>query len=100
MADEKHTGRTAGIAVIAVVAAAFALYFGREVFVPVAFAFVLDVVFRPAVRAMGRVGVPAPVSAGAVVIGLVVAMVLVGNTLAGPVQVWLDRLPESFDAAE
>jgi predicted PurR-regulated permease PerM len=98
--DDDSRVRTAAMVAIAIVAVLGALYFGREFFVPIAFAMVLNAVFRPVVRGLQRLRVPA--WAGA----LLVVLVLVGAIVAGvialktPLKGWIEQVPQSFDAAQ
>jgi predicted PurR-regulated permease PerM len=86
--------------IVAVVAAGFGLYFGREFFQPIAIALLLMAVFRPPVRAMERLRVPAPLGAGIVVLGLLAAITGIGFALAPAVQKWIQHAPETASAAE
>lgn len=92
--------RTAGTLVLACVAAVAALYFGRDFLVPIAFAVLLTALFRPVVRGLQHVRVPAPAGAAAVVLGLMVLMAVAGVGLAGPVQNWIAAAPQRFAAAQ
>jgi predicted PurR-regulated permease PerM len=85
---------------IAIVAVLGALYFGREFFVPIVFAMLLNAVFRPVVRGLERLRVPAWVAALLVVLGLVGAIVAGMVALKAPIRHWIEQVPRSFDAAE
>lgn len=85
---------------IAIVAVLGTLYFGREFFVPIAFAVMLNSVFRPVVRGLQRLRVPAWIGALLVVLGLVGAIGAGIVALKGPMQHWIQEVPQSFDAAE
>ena len=100
MDETRSRARTVGVVVIACVAAAAALYFGRLFFVPIAFTILLHALFRPVVRGMQRWHIPAQAGAAFVVLGLVGLLVLAGFLLAGPVQSWVNKVPESFKAAQ
>src|SRR5437868_890197 len=82
MADSAEKVRTAGIVVIACVAVVAALFFGREFFVPLALAVLLDVTFRPVIRVLQRLRVPAPLASAAVVPGAVGVLLLLYLLLA------------------
>ena len=59
MGEDNHPGaRTGALVTLATVAVAFALYFGREVLVPIAFALLLAALFRPVVRALRQTAPP------------------------------------------
>jgi predicted PurR-regulated permease PerM len=93
--------RTGGIVVLATLAIIGALYVGREFFVPIAFAFLLNALFRPVVRVLNRrAKLPAPAAAAAVVLGLLGVFALAGYGLSGPIKEWVAKAPERFDAAE
>jgi predicted PurR-regulated permease PerM len=92
--------RTASLAICACVAAAFALYFGREFFQPLAIAALLTAVFRPVVRALERMKCPTPMAAAVVVLAVMAAIALGGFALAPPVQRWFQQAPQSLSAAE
>jgi predicted PurR-regulated permease PerM len=88
-----------GLIILATIATTAALYLGREFFAPVALALVLTALFRPVVGALGRIKVPAPVSATLIVLG---GLALLGTgvfLLAQPVQDWVNHAPETFAAA-
>ena len=107
MADERGRAdhdsgiRTTGIVVLAVLAVIAALYVGREFFVPIAFAFLLNALFRPVARGLHRLTrLPIPAAAAVLVLGLIALFVVAGYALSGPVKSWLASAPERFDAAE
>jgi predicted PurR-regulated permease PerM len=97
--DDDHA-RTTGTLIVAFVASCFALYFGREFFVPIVFAFLLNAVFRPPVRAMEAMRVPAPAGAAVVVLALIAAFLALGYALAGPISNGVAKAPEHFAAAQ
>lgn len=87
------------LAIIATVAAAVALYFGQEVFIPIALGLLFTALFRPVVRLLERIRISPPVSATLIVLlffGLVGAG---GYFLAGPVQDWIRDVPKTMSAA-
>jgi predicted PurR-regulated permease PerM len=92
--------QTASLVVLAVVAAAFGLYFGREFFVPITFAILLNALFRPVVRRLEGLGLRTPIAAAVVVLALMAAWVGAGFALAAPLQNWMKELPERLGAAE
>ena len=91
--------RTVSLVVVAVVAAGFALYFGRQLFQPITIAVVLNALFRPVVREINRARIPNALAAAVVVLALMAALVVGGYMLSGPVQQWIDSAPQSFEAA-
>lgn len=100
---EEDRGRgvqTVSLVVIASVAGVAALYLGRDVFVPVAFAALLSVALRPLVRRMERLGLPTYAGATIVVLGLLGALGAAGWTLAGPVEGIVNEAPQRLSAAQ
>ena len=91
--------RTVSLVILAVVATGFALYFGRQLFQPIAIALVLNALFRPVVREIHRVRIPNALAAAVVVLAIMSALVIGGYMLSGPVQQWIDSAPQSFEAA-
>lgn len=61
------------------------IYLARDFLLPVVVAFLLALVLGPVVRWLTRRGVPAPLSASALVIVLLVGFTTIGYLLAGPV---------------
>ena len=96
--SRKGAGATS-LVIVATVAAAAALYLGRELFAPVALALVFTALLRPIAKAFARIRVPAPAGATIIVLG---ALALIGTgvfLLAQPVQDWVTHAPETFAAA-
>ena len=76
------------------------LYFARVIFLPLAFALMLSFLFRPLVRALIYVKIPAPVGA-AIVLG--VALLGLGHgvsRLQAPAAEWLAKAPENLKVVE
>jgi len=88
-----------GLAIIATVAAAVALYFAQEVFIPVALGLLLTALFRPIVHLLSRIRISAPVSATLIVLGCLGLLGGAGYFLAGPVQRWVKDAPKTMAAA-
>jgi len=85
---------------VAFVAATGALFFAREFFLPIAFAFTLHPLLRPAVRWLERLRMPTPIAAGVVVLAIVGAIVGAALALTRPMKAWVAEAPASFEAAE
>ncbi len=72
-----------------------ALYFGKEILLPIALAFMLTLTLSPVVRYLAKFRVPEVVSA------LVIVLAVVGSTavgiyyLSGPVSGWIDGAPQT-----
>jgi len=92
--------RTTALVVVAVVATAFALYFGREFFVPIVFAILLGALLRPLVGKLERLGLPTAIGASIIVLVFLGLLAGAGFALAGPVQRWMQETPTRLDAAE
>ena len=76
------------------------LYFGRDILVPITFAFVLNLLLQPAARALSRLGVPKPAAALLTLLTFLGVLLLLGATLAGPLSAWIARAPESLPRLE
>lgn len=87
--------RSVGVTVLAVLAVLYTLHVARDFLLPVAFALLLDFFFSPVVRGMARWRVRPPLGAAVVVLGLVGLVTLLVYELAGPVQSWAARAPET-----
>lgn len=98
--DTQQTIRTIGIAIIAWVALCLALFFGREFFVPIAFAIAFSILLRPIVRAMEGARVPTPIGAAIVVLTIVGLCIFGGWMLATPIQNWIQQTPQRLKAAQ
>jgi predicted PurR-regulated permease PerM len=91
--------QTVGIGIVATLGIIGALYVGREFFIPIALALLLNALLRPLVRRLERLGVSTVVGATLVSLGLLGALVGSGVGLVKPVRVWVSQLPASFEAA-
>jgi predicted PurR-regulated permease PerM len=89
-----------GIAVLALLAVFYTLYFARTFLLPIVFAVLLDFLLSPAVRALVRWRVPLPLAAGLVLLTLLGVGGLVVYDLSGPVQSWAEHAPESVATAQ
>jgi predicted PurR-regulated permease PerM len=88
------------VTVIAVLAVLYTLYFARSFLLPIAFAVLLDFLLSPAVRFLNRLHIPTPLGAAVMVLGLVGLGALGVYELAGPVQNWTEKAPESMASAQ
>ena len=91
--------RSTSLTILAIVAAAAALYLAQEVFIPVALGLLLTSVFRPVVRALSRAHLSPPFGATLVTIGILALIGATGYFLAGPIQGWIRDAPKTFAAA-
>jgi predicted PurR-regulated permease PerM len=88
-----HSIALTGLFVLAVFHTAFHT---RAFIVPVLLAVLLDFLFSPLVRRLKRARVPQPLSAAAVVLGLIAVLGLGIYGLSGPAADWIARAPESL----
>jgi predicted PurR-regulated permease PerM len=88
-----------GIMMLATLAGIGALYIGRELFIPLALALLLNALLRPLVRGLERLRVSTVVGATMVSLGLLGALVVGGFALVNPGRAWVSQLPASFEAA-
>lgn len=91
--------RSTALGILAAIAVAAALYVAQEVFIPIAVGLLLTALVRPAVHAMSRVGILAPVGATLIVVGCVGLLGAGGYFAARPVRQWVNDAPETLAAA-
>jgi predicted PurR-regulated permease PerM len=91
--------RSTALVILAICAAGTALYFARELFVPVVLALLFTAVLRPIVRVLGRVRVPAPASATLIVVSILALIGAGGFLLSQPLQDWAGEAPQTLAAA-
>ncbi|HEX3276764.1 MAG TPA: AI-2E family transporter [Gemmatimonadales bacterium] len=91
---------SAGIVVLATLAVVAALYFGRELLVPVALAGLFTALLRPLVRPFERAGLSAPIGSTVVMLVLLGVLGVGASLLSGPVHQWLAQAPDTFAAAQ
>jgi predicted PurR-regulated permease PerM len=70
-----------------------ALYFARDVIVPLMFALMLYFLLRPSVRLLARLRLPRAVGGAVVLVGVVLLLGLATVELSGPASNWAERLP-------
>lgn len=78
---------------IFIILAIYALYFGREFFMPVVLAFLFALTLTPVVRFLRKRGVPSAVSATLLVVASAAVMALGGYLLSGPVMQLVNDAP-------
>lgn len=71
----------------------FSVYFGRDVLLPIFLAFLLNLLLRPVVRGLYRLGVPEGLGAAVVVLGVATTGAVGLYTLAAPAADWVERMP-------
>ena len=99
-AVESTAARSVGVTTLTVLALLYTVYFARPFLLPLAFALLLNFLFSPVVRALARHKVRPPLGAGLVVLALLGALGLGGYELAGPVQSWAEKAPETLSTAQ
>jgi len=88
------------LAILALLAVVYTLYFGRAFFIPIFFAFELNFLLSPAIRWARRVlRLPAALTAGLLVIALAGGLGLGVYELAAPAQGWLTSAPATLKQA-
>jgi predicted PurR-regulated permease PerM len=98
-APEKTGLRTTSTVILATVASAAALFYGRDFFVPIVFAMLLNALFRPVVRWLEARRLPTAIGAAIVLLSIITLMTAAGFALAGPLQRWLNDAPQRFNTA-
>jgi predicted PurR-regulated permease PerM len=88
--------RTTAILILTLLAVVYTLYFGREIFIPLAIAVLLNFLLHPVVRFLGRFHLNEPVAAAVVLFVLMAGIGYGVYTLSDPLQEWLKRAPESI----
>jgi predicted PurR-regulated permease PerM len=83
-----------------VLALLYTLYFARPFLLPLAFALLLSFLFSPVVRKLARWRIKPPLGAGIVVLAMLGGLVLGAYELAGPVQSWAQKAPETLSIAQ
>lgn len=97
--DERTGAHSTALVILAIIAAGAALYLARELFVPIVLALLFTAVFRPVVRVLAQVKIPAPVSATVVVLGVLALIGASGFLLSLPLQDWAREAPKTVAAA-
>jgi predicted PurR-regulated permease PerM len=92
--------RSVAITGIFVLAIFYTLYFTAEIAIPLVFALLFKLLLQPGVRLLGRVKVPQPLGALAMIILLFAVLGGGGYLLGGPATAWLERAPESLPRLE
>ncbi len=86
------------LAILAVLATVYTLYFGRAFFIPIFFAVELNFLLSPAIRWTHRVlRIPAPLSSAVLILALAGGLGYGVYSLAAPAQGWLASAPATLN---
>jgi predicted PurR-regulated permease PerM len=96
---EPVTSRSSSLTILATIAAAAALYFAQEIFIPVALGLLLTAVFRPVVAGLSRIHILPAISATLVTLGFLALLGAAGYFAVGPIQGWVRDAPKTMAAA-
>ncbi len=99
MTHSRERVAVVSLAILALLATVEALYLGRRFLAPIALAVLLSALFRPIIRALRRVHMPAPLAAGLVVLGLLGTVTAIGFAISDPVRAWMADAPKRFEEA-
>jgi predicted PurR-regulated permease PerM len=94
-ADARHVALV-GLFLLAVF---YTLHLAQAFFLPVILAILLDFLLSPVVRALRKIGLPEPLGAAIVMIGLLAVLAIGVYRLAGPASEYIARAPESIETA-
>ena len=92
--EEEPGGRGFVLTGIFIILAIYALYFGREFFMPVVLAFLFALTLTPIVRFLRKRGVPSALSATLLVVVSAAAVGLGGYLLSGPLMQLINDAPQ------
>jgi predicted PurR-regulated permease PerM len=95
-ADARHVALI-GLFVLALF---YTLHLAKEFFLPIVLAILLDFLLSPLVRALRKSGIPEPIGAGIVVLGLLAVLVVGLYRLSGPAAEYIASAPESVEAVQ
>lgn len=88
------------LTILAVLAMLYTLYFARAFLLPIVFAVLLDFLLSPLVRALARIRIPPPVSAGLIILAIIGVLASGTFGLAGSVRDWAAAAPATLEKAE
>jgi predicted PurR-regulated permease PerM len=78
----------------------YTLHLAQAFFLPVVLAILLDFLLSPVVRALRKIGLPEPLGAAIVMLGLLAVLVFGVYRLAGPASEYIARAPESIETVQ
>lgn len=83
----------ASVILLAAIAGLVALWLGRVLLAPVAFAIIVGLMFGPVATRLERAGIPSGLSAALVVLLFLTILIGVGVSFAVPLSFWVDKIP-------
>mgnify|MGYP006246368729 FL=1 len=86
--------RSVSITGIFIILAVFALHAAADILIPITIAYSLNLLLSPLIRKLGKLRIPAPLSAAVVVISFVGISVLGIYALFEPAEEWIQRGPQ------
>lgn len=90
-----HVGRIHRLLVgIFLILLVMALFFAKDVFLPIILGVLLSLTLSPIVRGLSRLGVPAALSAIVLILGLGGGMFTTAYLMSGPVSAWVNEAPD------
>ncbi|HEY4303530.1 MAG TPA: AI-2E family transporter [Gemmatimonadaceae bacterium] len=92
-------GRSMSLAIIAVLATFYTMYFARAFLVPIIFAVLLNFLLSPALRLLARIRIPPPLGAAFIVLILLGALSTGVYALAEPAQSLANSAPQTLAKA-
>jgi predicted PurR-regulated permease PerM len=95
-ADARHVALI-GLFVLAVF---YTLHLAQDFFLPIVLAILLDFLLSPVVRTLRKVGIPEPLGAGIVMLGLLSVLVVGTYRLSGPAAEYIALAPESIETVQ
>lgn len=95
-ADARHVALVG----LFLLAAFYTLHLAQAFFLPIVLAILLDFLLSPVVRALRRLGLPEPLGAGLVILGLVATFAMGLYYLSGPAARYLALAPQSIERVQ
>jgi predicted PurR-regulated permease PerM len=80
--------------------ALYAIYFAADILLTVSFAFILQLLLQPAMRALCRLRLPRTLAALMVIVALFTVLAALASTLSHPAAEWIARAPDSLPRLE
>jgi predicted PurR-regulated permease PerM len=96
---EKADARHVALVGLFLLAVFYTLHLAQAFFIPIVLAILLDFLLSPVIRALRRIGLPEPLGAGIVMLGLLAVLVIGAYRLARPASEYIALAPESIETA-